>query len=70
MGRKRLGSFVLVVEHAVAAAKGLLTSRSDVYEPGPRGSLDEERPPRGPGSATIDHHLTAFAAYRRTVRQT
>jgi hypothetical protein len=24
-------------------------------EPWPRGSTDERRPPRGPGSGTIDH---------------
>ena len=30
------------------------SSRSVSDEPGPRGSPDEQRPPRGPGSATID----------------
>jgi hypothetical protein len=33
-----------------------VNSRSTFNEPGPRGSLDEERPPRGPGSGTIDHY--------------
>jgi hypothetical protein len=31
-----------------------VSSRSMSDEPGPRGSSDERRPPRGPGSATID----------------
>ncbi len=34
-----------------------VSSRSTVKEPGPRGSQDDRRPPRGPGSGTIDHHL-------------
>jgi hypothetical protein len=34
-----------------------VSSRSTVNEPGPRGPPDERRPPRGPGSATIDLHL-------------
>jgi hypothetical protein len=28
------------------------------------------RPPRGPGSATIDHHVTALAAERQGVQRT
>ena len=31
-----------------------VSSRSMFNEPGPRGSTDERRAPRGPGSATID----------------
>jgi len=38
-----------------------------VNEPGPRGSIDERRPPRGPGNATIDHHLTALVAEQQGV---
>jgi hypothetical protein len=34
-----------------------VSSRSTVNEPGPRGSTNEARAPRGPGSATIDLHL-------------
>jgi hypothetical protein len=41
-----------------------------IAQPGPRGPSDEQRTPRGPGSATIDHHLQAFAAERQGVGQT
>jgi hypothetical protein len=34
-------------------------------EPGPRGSPEFRWPPRGPGSGTIDHHLTALASADR-----
>ena len=51
------------------SGRGPVNSRSTVNEPGPRGSSDERRPPRGPGSATIDHHLTAHAAERQGVRR-
>ena len=44
-----------------------VNSRSTINEPGPRGSSNEAWPPRGPGSATIDHHLQAFAAERQGV---
>ena len=47
-----------------------VNSRSTVNEPGPRGSSNEAWPPRGPGSATIDLHLQAFAGERQGVRQT
>ena len=47
-----------------------VNSRSRVNEPGPRGSIEIRRTPRGPGSATIDHHVTAFAAERQGVGQT
>jgi len=46
-----------------------VNSRSTINEPGPRGSSNEAWPPRGPGSATIDHHLQAFAAERQGVRR-
>jgi hypothetical protein len=36
-------------------------------EPGPRGSSEFRWPPRGPGSATINHHVTALAAERQGV---
>ena len=51
------------------SGRGPANSRSRVNEPGPRGSTDERRTPRGPGSATIDHHLTAHAAERQGVRR-
>ena len=51
------------------SGRGPVNSRSTVNEPGPRGSTDERRAPRGPGSATIDHHLTALAAERQGVRR-
>ena len=34
-----------------------VSSRSMFNEPGPRGSTDERRAPRGPGSATIDEPI-------------
>jgi hypothetical protein len=46
-----------------------VSSRSMIAEPGPRGSTVERRTPRGPGSATIDNHLQAFAAERQGVRR-
>ena len=51
------------------SGRGPVNSRSVFSEPGPRGSIDDRRTPRGPGSATIDHHLTAHAAERQGVRR-
>jgi len=51
------------------SGRGPFNSRSVFNEPGPRGSTDEQRAPRGPGSATIDEHLTAHAAERQGVRR-
>ena len=52
------------------SGRGPVNSRSVFSEPGPRGSIDDRRTPRGPGSATIDLHLTAHAAERQGVGQT
>ena len=41
----------------------------DVQRAGAARPSDERRPPRGPGSGTIDHHVTALAAERQGVRQ-
>ena len=51
------------------SGRGPINSRSVFNEPGPRGSTDERRTPRGPGSATIEPHLTAHAAERQGVRR-
>ena len=51
------------------SGRGPINSRSVFNEPGPRGSTDDRRTPRGPGSATIEHHLTAHAAERQGVRR-
>ena len=52
------------------SGRGPFNSRSVFNEPGPRGSTDDRRTPRGPGSAAIDHHLTAHAAERQGVGRT
>jgi hypothetical protein len=58
------------VEPAVAADKGRSALGRGSTSRG-RAALEMiRRPPRGPGSATIDHHLTALAAERQNVRQT
>ncbi len=58
------------VQHAVAADEGLSTLGRCPTSRGRAAHLMIGRPPRGPGSATIDHHLTAFAAERQGVRRT
>ena len=49
---------------------GCRTSRCSGRRPVNSRSKFNEPGPRGPGSATIDHHLTAFAAERQGVRRT
>ena len=59
-----------VVEHADEADEGLSTLLRRLSSRGRAACCCERRPPRGPGSAIIEHHLTAFAAYRQGVRRT
>jgi hypothetical protein len=56
------------VQHAVAADEGLSTLGRRSTSRGRAAHQMIRRPPRGPGSATIDHHLQAFAAERQGVR--
>ena len=52
-GRFSLGTAVALSNMPVKRTKAV-SSRSRFAWPGPRGPSDEGRPPRGPGSATID----------------
>ena len=59
-----------VVEHADEADEGLSTLLPRLRSRGRAACCCERRPPRGPASAIIDHHVTAFAAYRQAVSRT
>ena len=58
------------VQHAVAADKGLSTLGRRSTSRGRAALQMIRRPPRGPGSGTIDHHVTALAAERQGVGRT
>ena len=70
MGSEGLARRIDVVEHADEADEGLSTLLRRLPSRGRAACCCERRPPRGPGSAIIEHHLTAFAAYRQGDRQT
>ena len=56
--------------NAVAADKGLSTLGRRSTSRGRAAFQIDRRTPRGPGSGTIDHHVTALAAERQGVRRT
>ena len=68
-GSERVEPLRCAAQHAVAADKGLSTLGRCSTSRGRAALQMIRRPPRGPGSATIDHHVTALAAERQGVRQ-